>query len=289
MGVAVALVPAASALGIPILPAPGGLPLPPAPGQPPAEPAPAPPAPEGVSAGRCAGGAQRGATASSWRSGFEGGDFREWTWWGQGQEHIWGHISIVDPAAYRVARLQGRLAARFETTRADVRAGRYHAKLYRGFSIDRRSPADVSGTYRAFFYLPRNYRVPRRTWVNLFQFKEDYWRGEWWVGAIAARDARRRSRRPLHPAIGISSWGGGRRTKYRLMPLGRWVEIRAEVCQGDRIEFYVDGELLDTALARQYPVNPFRERSERWTFGVGNYSTGANGPLLVDDVSYRPR
>lgn len=245
------------------------------------------------------------AVPPAWSAGFEGGNFAEWTWWGQGQTSLWGHIAVVDPASEGVPRFGGARVGRFETTADDIAAGRTSAKVYESFRSNGRSPAHVGGTYRAWYYLPPSYRVPLNTDVNVFQFKEDYadaggtWHSDalWWLNLSTASWAK---------GMGGAAWIGTppargdapvfllqhaenrwtRQVRFMPAPLGRWFEIRADLRQGDRIDFFIDGRLYDTARASEYPVNPFRSDSLGWTFGVGNYSTGANGPLYLDDASY---
>lgn len=242
----------------------------------------------------------------TWSDGFESGDFRGWSWWGQGQESIWGHIAVVDPAAQGVPAAERSRIGRFETTQADIDAGRNHAKLYKAFSTGTgasvRPPSNVSGTYRVRLYVPRTYRVPGETWVNVLQFKEKYRRPEgawsdplWWIqfgnGAFWHARGGPAVSHPDAPVAFMNRWQNpwSRKPKLMAVPLDRWFELRAELRQGERIDFYLDGRPLDTALASEYPVSPFHgSASIEWIFGVGNYSTAANGPLYADDASYTP-
>src|SRR4051794_9021912 len=114
---------------------------------------------------------------AAWSDSFESGDFSGWSWWGQGQDDLYGHRSVADCQDDGVPPLGGEHVARFETTPDDIAHGRYHAKLYRGFGthlgyLDSRPPADVSGVYASWFYFPETYRIPPRSWASIFQFKE---------------------------------------------------------------------------------------------------------------------
>ena len=201
--------------------------------------------------------------------------------------------------------------ARFQTTRRYIRRGRYHAKIFKGFFVEdpvngRHPPPDVSGSYRVWFYFPRRYRVPRGTWVNVLQFKEKYRFGEgersdpfWWIEVRDARWMRQRPRRRWHgrpprrasaPVAFVNhprASNNVRTVHGKPIPLGRWVEFRADVHQNDRIDFSIDGELFDTGRASDSPVGPVRgSGSLEWILGIGNYSTGVNGPLYADEASY---
>ncbi len=247
-----------------------------------------------------------------WQDSFESADFRGWGWHGQG-DPTWGHIAVGRPGTWGVPPLDGRRVARFEITPGDVAAGRFHAKLYEvsavGSGRSERPPADVSGTYSAWYYLPANYRVPGSSWVNVFQFKEKYRApdGEersdplWWVQlgrlawarrqAAALRVAPPAGIRPDRPVAFLNRWRNRWTAPRRFLtlPLGRWFELKAVVRQRRSITFSLDGRVLDVAHASEYPVSPFHGRDSReWIWGVGNYSTGANGPLYVDAATISP-
>ncbi|MBX5468679.1 MAG: hypothetical protein IRZ21_02135 [Thermoleophilaceae bacterium] len=208
---------------------------------------------------------------------------------------------MIDPTTQGVPYRTGKRVARFETTPDDIAHQRWHAKLFKAFTDGKgHPPADVSGVYRVWYYLPTTYRVPNGTSVNALQFKDDYRKSDgskqsdplWWInfgnaGYWSSRGGPR-GLRSDYPVAYINNWGGTHwnSVKFMAVPLGRWVEFRAEVHQNDRIDFYIDGKLLDTARASEYPVRPFHSSSIDYTFGIGNYSSGANGPLYADDASY---
>lgn len=228
---------------------------------------------------------------AAWHSGFEGGNFREWSWWGQGDD-TWGDISVVDPSDEGVPRKEGDRVGRFEVTDND----KPHAKLYKGFSLKQ-----VSGSYRAWFYIPKDFAVPLGTASNVFQFKDHHGGGSdptWWLQLSTASWAKRlggnwhgpQPSRDDAPVIWMH-WidnDFSRTVQFKAAPLGRWFEMRADVVDGQSIDFSVDGDHLDTARNSVYPVGPLHDDSDEWTFGVGNYSTGdtnPRGPLYIDDVS----
>lgn len=251
------------------------------------------------------------STGSTWSDSFASGDFSGWSWWGQG-DPTYAHRSVIDPTTEGVPRLGSAHVARFETTPADVAAGHPHAKIFKSFGTElgtpqSRPPTDVSGTYSAWYYLPATYKVSPRTWVNVFQFKEKYRVPGaddtsdplWWVQFTDAGWAQRTAAawqenlpgasRPDAPVAMLNRQGNDWKEKRRFLsvPLARWFEITAVVHQGDRIDFFLDGQSLDTAHASEYPVSPFHGAAgTEWMWGVGNYSTAANGPLYLDNASF---
>ncbi|MEX1140869.1 MAG: hypothetical protein WD399_06385 [Thermoleophilaceae bacterium] len=248
---------------------------------------------------------EAGRQAPAWADSFESGDFRRWSWAGQGQEELWGHVAVVEAASAGIPALDGEHAARFETTPDDIANDRIHAKVFRSFSVaqgvSERPYEDQSGTYGAWYYLPETYRVPHGTTVNAFQFKDNYRTQDgkqsdplWWVNfGNAAYWSERGGPRGLRddaPVAYINSWTGGHwdDASFAEVPLGRWFELRAEITHGEQIAFHLDGRPLGTGYASQQPVGTFHRSSINLIFGVGNYSGGANGPLYVDAVSYRP-
>lgn len=245
-----------------------------------------------------------------WADDFSSGDFRRWSWWGQGQSELWGHIAVVDPIADRIPRLAERMrrVARMAVTAEDAAHRRYHAKLYRRFAERdpegvERSPTDVSGTYSAWFYVPRSYRLSGRTWSNVLQFKEEHGSRSdplWWVQLGSARWARklgdkarwrgdRDAARATRPVAFLNHWDNRWRHRIGVMPvpLGRWFAIRAVIRPDQRrMDVFVDGRRLDTARASRHPVAPFRASSRAWVFGVGNYSTAPSTKLYVGAARY---
>ncbi|MEX2413265.1 MAG: hypothetical protein WD399_06375 [Thermoleophilaceae bacterium] len=239
----------------------------------------------------------------AWSDGFESGDFSAWSWWGEGQEDIWGHVSVVSAAAEGVPAREGSRVARFETTADDIANDRIHAKVFKSFSTgsgaQERPFDDQSGSYGVWYFFPTSYRVPVGTTVNALQFKDNYRTADgkqsdplWWLnlgnaGFWSSRGGPQGLRSDA-PVAYANNWGGSHwdRVKFVEVPLGRWVEFRAEVRHGERVDFYIDGKLFDTGQASEYPVNAFHESSINLIFGIGNYSGGANGPLYADSVSY---
>jgi hypothetical protein len=245
----------------------------------------------------------------------ESGDWRNWSWWNQGQPWLMSQVQLTNvlASAEGITAHGGSRVARFEVRPEDAAAGRIHAKLFKTFSngessyATRRSPADVSGTYRVKYFFPTTYRVPANTQVNAFQFKEKYlvgtrtaWTSDpqdplWWIQLGDSDWAKKmggpQGSRPDAPVAFINNWTNPwkRKIGWRVLPLGRWVEFRADIVQGERIDFYIDGQLLDTGYQSEYPVSPFHATSVDWTFGIGNYSGAANGPMYADDASFTPR
>lgn len=228
----------------------------------------------------------------AWTSGFETGNFREWTQWGQGQRNWYPFSHVVDPLGEGIPRRQGRRVARFAVSDQDAASGRIHAKVYKAW---RGPPNDVSGTYRAWFYVPRSYRFRANSWgANIFQWKEEYIdkRGryrqdpEWVVGLGPAHWYGLRGLPRRAPVVSVWTGRGGRVSGPRRFPLGKWVEVCADLFDGQKIDVYLNGRLLAVARARDFPVGPSQgSRSLKWIFGVGNYGSNS-GPIYVDAVSY---
>jgi hypothetical protein len=227
-----------------------------------------------------------------WRSSFESGNFREWSQWGKRQRQWYPVSRVVDPVREGIPRRHGRRVARFEVTDEDAAAGRIHAKVYKWWGGP---PADVSGTYRASFYVPRDYRFRADSWgANIFQWKEEYvdtdggYRQDpqWVVALGPARWYGLQGLPRRAPVVTLWTGGRGRTPSLRRFPLARWVEVCADLYQGERINVYIDGRRLAVARARQFPVGPSQgSRSLKWIFGVGNYGRN-EGPIYVDAVSY---
>ena len=201
----------------------------------------------------------------------------------------------------------GSRVGHFEVTPADAQATppRYHAKLYKPFYApgysDRerhqhatRSPADVSGTYRAWYFLPLSYRIPGTGWRNIMQFKERHWDGRqsgyqsvptWWL-VLSDGDGRGT------PYAGVNYWNGGNAGgagEAVVFPRGRWVEVKAVIRQGESIEWWVDGRRIATGANSTWTVGPSHgERSLAWNFGVGNYAGAGGSGRWQDRVSGAP-
>ena len=259
--------------------------------------------------GRCA-----PPAGAAWAAGFEAGSFGEWSWWGQGDPTYAG-LSVVDARSAGIPACEGQKVARFAITRRDIAKGNINSKLYKGFSLPGSgrtwAPADVSGSYVAWFYLPRSFRQTSAPGVNLFQFKTElYSRGgesepSW---ELDIQSARWLNQRPHHTWVGrapadpgapvavtnygneIDGWANdnGRRMTGIALPRGRWFEVRAVVVEGRRIDWYVAGRHLVTNYQRQFPVGPIHGGdAENWTFGIGNYSVNV-GVIYADAASYTP-
>jgi len=230
-----------------------------------------------------------------WRAGFETGDLSEWSFSGQGQKSVWGHLAVLDPLLSGVPRLDGRRAARFETTPLDVATGRIHAKVFRWWDRPRGGSWNVSGRYCASYFFPRTYHARSQSADMVFEFKQEWvdragfhQDPTWWVEIDTAREWGLAASRPDAPVAVLYHLNPGGPSTPRVVPLGRWVRVCATIRPGRSVAVDLDGVRLGTGSQRQYPVGPSR-RDRRWIFGVGNYSRSANGPLWIDDASFSPR
>jgi hypothetical protein len=249
---------------------------------------------------------QQSRSALGFRSSFEGGDFEEWGGYNrrfQPEEYPPG-AKVLDPREDGVPRREGCRVARFHVTLADARVRRTHAKLLWSWKsgsgeFTTRPPRNVSGVYSAWYYVPRNYRLRERGWVNIFQWKESYYEiegdGREWLSDPTWWITLERGRRSGGIIAVLNNWDG-EITAADPFPTGRWVQVKAELRQGSSIRVWIDGKRFGTASQRDYPVSPqYGRRALGWTFGVGNYSgresdarEAVSGPLYVDDIRVRP-
>lgn len=72
------------------------------------------------------------------------------------------------------------------------------------------------------------------------------------------------------------------------VPVGRWFELKAMVYDDDKIDFYLDGKSLGTALDSHYAVGAGHAYSFNSIFGIGHYGPNV-GRLYADRVSFTPR
>src|SRR3954452_25506132 len=116
------------------------------------------------------------------------------------------------------------------------------------------------------------------------QFKERYWDGSqsgyqsdqaWWL-VLYNGDGRATPYAHVNYCNGGNACTAGESVVF---PRGRWVEVRAEVYEGDRIEWFLDGRRIAVGADSTYPVGPSPgARSLAWDFGVGNYAGSGVGP-----------
>jgi hypothetical protein len=253
-------------------------------------------------------------SSKAWSADFSTGNFRQWSWWGQGQSSIWGDIAVVNPTRVHIPALNSsdlHVAAMTVTPRGPA-DGKINAKLYKFFDTVNRSgvehsPTNVSGTYSASYFIPSGFQVPRGDWSNIFQFKEQYPRADgenhsdpqWWLelanGAWSktystAKWLTPKPTSPNQPVAVLNYWGNHwtRRVVFYTIPLNQWFQISAVVRQDRSIQFFINGRHFDTALQSQYHTGPFHAHSQAWFFGAGNYSTAPGNTLYLGGASYTP-
>lgn len=252
-----------------------------------------------------AGVGSQSADAPIWTAGFETGDFSEWSYIQGSDPHQGGpgpqYVYVSRAEDEGILAHEGAWVARFE--RPTGYPDYPHAKCYKEWSaVGKRDQfgrtedklpdnGDPSGTYRASLYYPPNYQADRSEWTNIFQFKEEgyvagKWNQEpsWWINTAVSRAFNGSSDVAV---LFVNHWHqdySGFHPKLLTVPLGRWFEIRADVYEGVRIDWYIDGLLFDQSVDAEYPVGRFYDQSDGWIFGVGHY--GGTGTLWVDDVSF---
>ncbi len=238
--------------------------------------------------------------------GFESGDYRGWSF-------VQAHDKSQGPggpgnrvgtaSSLGVKPHGGSYAAQFE--RPASATSRPHAKVFKEWSntgkwdeFGRRmgplpNGGNPSGTYRAWFQFPADYKASSSGWMNLFQFKEQgskngKWHQDpsWWLNVSSAS---KWGQGGSEPVVFANHWNNkwDYTPKTMKLPVGRWFEVRAELYEKDRIEWYVDGKLLDVSKHSTYPVGRFFDKSDGWVFGVGHYQ--GVGRVLVDDASMSTR
>jgi hypothetical protein len=208
-------------------------------------------------------------------------------------------VYVGASGALGMAAQNGGYAAHFERPAGTTATP--HAKIYKEWTtigkLDqfrrREDPifngGNVTATYVAWYYFPANYTV-LADWVNIFQFKEEgtdrngvhSQNPSWWlnVGAAAAWHMG-----GMEPVLFANNWGNNYSNYHPravFLPRGRWFEVRANLYQGRRIDWYLDGRLFDSSLNATYPVGRSYYRSTGWVFGVGHY--GGVGTVYVDNV-----
>ena len=241
-----------------------------------------------------------------WSAGFETGDFTEWSYV-QGPDPNQGgpgpqYVYVSTASAEGIPPHGGSWVAHFE--RPAGTPAYPHAKVYKEWSvvgkwdqfgrIEERLPNDgnPSGIYRAWYYYPRDYQATGG-WAISFQFKEEgiiqgvsYHQPSWYMITAPAATLGVGGNEPV---LFVYHWNyddPSFHPKWLPVPLGRWFEIRADLYDGVRIDWYVDGQLFDQSYNSEYPVGRFFDESNVWIFGVGHYL--GIGKLWVDDASFTP-
>jgi hypothetical protein len=227
----------------------------------------------------------------------------------------WSFVQAEDPAqAYPelnkvpmasdldITAHSGCCVAKFEVTQAALSANRMHSKVFKEFQIPGASikrdqfgrsleelPASgIDGTYRAWYYVPQDYKVVTSDWSNIFQFKlteENPFKQnpQWWVNLVGGPNGQ--------PYLHVENLGNGTFSDpngRKPMPKGKWFEIRADLHEGNKIDWYLDGQYWETVTDGNGSIGRGAATStpRTWVFGVGHY--GGVGRLYVDDVSFTP-
>ncbi len=256
------------------------------------------------------------SSSATWGAGFESGSFSDWSWWGKGDPRYAGH-SVVSAREAGIPATEGDRVAQFSVTPSQRSAGNYHSKVMKNWAyappestswrddagrpLERLPNNSLAGTYRASFFLPANYSKSPERWTNIFQFKEAYYDAsgqwhqdpQWWLNMSRAGSwgsAAPSGLRSDHPVLHANNWQtdyANYHPKLVAVPLGRWFELKAEVHPGDRIDWYLDGELFDRSSASKYPVGFSKARPTGWVFGIGHYD--GIGKLWADKASFNAR
>lgn len=248
-----------------------------------------------------------------WSSSFDNGSSQptEWSYWGQGNESDYGRPEVVSAASTNLPDPPGKRVVRLYHGSGDP--ARHH-KLYKSFrantwpdgaepAIEASSPTDVSGSYSCRLYLPsKNLDLGNGGWIGMVQFKEDFTdpnggfhsNPDYWFGMNNDLG---------HPSFDLNSWSmKHKHAEIDARPyLDKWFTVEMRLYQGDRLEVYLDGKLVDTGRQSEFPVgrryfvgqkdedgNAIAQ-NKGWTFGVGNYvgTTEQESLLYVDGCALR--
>jgi hypothetical protein len=245
--------------------------------------------------------------ATLFSDNFETGNFRNWSYV-QGQSTGQGgpgsaYNYVTTGASLGIQAHSGEDVAQFY--RPDSATNLPHAKVFKEWSnvgkhdqfgrVEEKLPdgGNPSGVYSAWYYLPKDYQFTSSKWTNLFQFKEEgtlngQWQQfpQWWLNMSSAKAW---GVGGTEPVLFVNHWeqnySNFKPTTIKA-PLGRWFEVKAELHENDRIDWYIDGQKFDTSRDSTWDVGrAIREeggQSNGWIFGVGHYD--GYGKVWVDDV-----
>lgn len=237
------------------------------------------------------------ANTMYWSDNFQSGNFLGWSY-AQGADTSQGgpgpsYCYVTNQAQSGIVPHSGTYFAHFERPSSAINLP--HAKVYKEWSnvgkLDqwrrKEDPifnnGNVSGIYSAWFYFPADY-VPSTDFVNIFQFKEMGFDNKgnalqypsWWVNigrqnSFAHGNVAMETSKPM---LFVNYWGNSYANwnpKLVPLPLGRWFQLNANLHQGNRIDWYIDGKKFDTSYNSTWPVGRYYYNSTGWILGVGHY------------------
>lgn len=235
--------------------------------------------------------------------GFEGGNFQNWSFV-QAQDPNLGPGSaynyVSTASSFGITAHSGQDVAQFSRPST---SSQLHAKVFKEWSnvgkhdqfgrVEDKLPdgGNPNGVYSAWYYLPKDYKA-NNGWVNIFQFKEDgYTNGQWhqdpsWWLNLGPSNAFGST--GSEPTLFVTNWGNNLnhyanfKPAVTKAPVGRWFEVKAELHENDRIDWYVDGHKFDTSRDSTWDVGRFYDQSNKWIWGVGHYQ--GMGKFWVDDA-----
>lgn len=242
--------------------------------------------------------------ATIFSDNFESGNFQKWSYI-QGADTSQGgpgaaYNYVGTGASFGINAHSGEDVAQFY--RPTSATSLPHAKVFKEWSnvgkhdqfgrTEEKLPdgGNPDGVYKAWYYLPADYQVTQSKWTNLFQFKEEGYNNgvwnqypSWWINMSSAKAW---GKGGTEPVLFVNHWENKWDYTPEMVkaPLGRWFEIKAELHENDRIDWFIDGNKLTTSYDSTWDVGRFYDKSNGWIFGVGHYD--GYGKVWVDDASF---
>jgi hypothetical protein len=220
-----------------------------------------------------------------------------WSWFGlPGQEHLYGLTEVVSASASGIPAPPAgdRIWKLGEATQTEALT----PKLFKTFTNANwpggaepycktcGTPSDISARYIVYQYIPSStLQLTSSGWINLMQLKEGYHSTSgnsqsdptWYVGINKFSGQYK---------LNLTHWYESQPEGPEILAapyLDRWVKFEFRVWHGQKIEWYLDDQLIETGYQHQYPIgNKYPiggrandgstvDRLEGFVFGAGNY------------------
>lgn len=165
---------------------------------------------------------------------------------------------------------------------------------------------DPNGIYTTWLWYPASDTITYAEWTNVLQFKVQGRDASnvqsqdptWWLNVSRSFIWYDGGANGLpnnnEPVIFVNHWTsnfdvepapGTASNKAMLLPKGRWCQLRAELYELDRIDWYVDQQFLHSSPHATWPVGRMTVTPDVWIFGIGRY--GGQGVMYFDKSGFR--